>query len=410
MKPAKESPSPPPAQKEQDKRPMWVALAIFGDSTWALGASFLLLVASIAVSWSLQVVAEVDPYTQLGPIPDMGPPTIYNSAILTPELRTAYETEGVIAVRGLIDNDLLDALDRDGQALVQQQESASKRPGAQFHTVRHGVVFLNETTSFRRVALESPILEWAAQLLNVPSVRLLRDIFLAKDSDPYICGWHVDDLGFWPTVDDGVNAWIALDDVYLDGGFALALYSHTADYRDEAHWITGAATTVPKEGYANVSDLFRRRTGSGTCNLQHSAPHLHRRMEETKRVYDIRRGDVIFHDRWLFHRTVAFADRNETKIAKRYSLRYNAGSAVIPPGYGTEPSVLWDPSNGGHTADWIVEKDGPWYPTKGDDVGSMAEKIALAEQRVAARHREMRPYLQRMAREQNRAVIHGAAT
>jgi len=32
------------------------------------------------------------------------------------------------------------------------------------------------------------------------TLRMLRDVFLVKDSGQYICGWHVDDLGFWPTM------------------------------------------------------------------------------------------------------------------------------------------------------------------------------------------------------------------
>jgi hypothetical protein len=44
---------------------------------------------------------------------------------------------------------------------------------------------------------------------------MLRDIFLAKDSEQFVCGWHVDDTGFWPAVAEapGVNAWIAVDDM-----------------------------------------------------------------------------------------------------------------------------------------------------------------------------------------------------
>jgi hypothetical protein len=35
-----------------------------------------------------------------------------------------------------------------------------------------------------------------------------RDIFLAKDEEQDICGWHVDDITFWPCTADaqGINA------------------------------------------------------------------------------------------------------------------------------------------------------------------------------------------------------------
>ena len=73
-------------------------------------------------------------------------------------------------------------------------------------------------------------------------------------------------------------------------------------------------------------------------------------------------GDVIFHTRWLFHRTVPFvknttttsnnndntkndgnndsnnnADNNnvgtnKSRIYRRYSIRYGPGESIIPPG------------------------------------------------------------------------------
>ena len=64
-------------------------------------------------------------------------------------------------------------------------------------------------SAFLDVALLSAVPTFAVQLLGLnetvddvsgegsaESVRLLRDIFLAKDHEEYICGWHVDDEGF----------------------------------------------------------------------------------------------------------------------------------------------------------------------------------------------------------------------
>ena len=89
-------------------------------------------------------------------------------------------------------------------------------------------------TAFHDVVLTSRLPSIAAKLLQLPTdnstLRLMRDIFLVKDGDPYICGWHTDDTGFWPVTADapGVNAWIALDDMPLatGGGFALVAGSH----------------------------------------------------------------------------------------------------------------------------------------------------------------------------------------
>jgi hypothetical protein len=140
-------------------------------------------------------------------------------------------------------------------------------------------------------------------------------------------------------------------------------------------------------------------------------------MEETKRIYQVKRGDVIFHERWLFHRTVPFdrafvAEHKEKElIYRRYSVRYGPGSAVIPPGYGTELSVLWDEKNGGRTADEVSRLDGPWYPQAWPSAserelqelhGLVENKIPGAEQIRKKRQREMKPLLNRLARKQDR--------
>jgi hypothetical protein len=103
---------------------------------------------------------------------------------------------------------------------------------------------------------------------------------------------------------------------------------------------------------------------------------LYKKLEERKVVYDLKRGDVIFHDRWVFHRTVTAdeyirmaggpqaktPDEPNDKVFRRYSIRYGPGTARVPPGYGFELSVLHNPENANRTFNEIVESDGPFYP------------------------------------------------
>ena len=253
-----------------------------------------------------------------------------------------------------------------------------------------------------------------------------RDVFLAKDEEEYVCGWHVDDYGFWPADphSPGINAWVALDDMPIKngGGFALAIGTHAADWRMDAHRAVGSTLTYPPGGFADAKDMFDNRIGNGTCNLATAAPELNDRMEEVKRIYDIKRGDVIFFDRWLFHRTVPFdrdvvrhrrgrhrghragyeADPPPPLLHRRYSIRYAPGSATLPGGYGTELSVLWDESNAGRTLDDVCRRDGPWYPRAWPDVSDeemeglrdvAGSKLPVAEGRRKERLREMKPYL-----------------
>jgi len=83
-------------------------------------------------------------------------------------------------------------------------------------------------------------------------------------------------------------------------------------------------------------------------------------------------GDVIFHTRWLFHRTVPFhrdvvsqrfTDKEDPLLYRRYSIRYGPGAtSIIPNGWSTEPSVISEEKNGGRTADDVSQYDAAWYP------------------------------------------------
>lgn len=430
----------------------WVLsqLATLGDSSgYSLMASGFLLFLAIAFRYwvtrsALRTEAKsgYDPnqytveelYETLGPVPSIGPPIIYEvtNPLLNESLLATYEEDGVIAFRGLISEELMQKLDRESSQLLFEMDEDGKlskgaTSGKQFHAVKNSVAFQNissnrnVTTAFLNVSLFSDVPQVAARLLSgnsaIPTknLRLIRDIFLTKDNDPYVCGWHVDDFGFWPTtaVSPGINAWIALDDMPLEtgGGFALAVGSHTATWKDQAHLAIGATTTAPPKGYESARDLFVHRTGGGTCNLETTAPHLHQRMEETMRVYNLKRGDVIFHHRWLFHRTIAMK-RFHKKVYRRYSLRYGSGStSAIQPGFGTEPSVLWEKKNGGRSLDEISKLDGPWYPQAFPHPlleelhalpSLMETKMPIAEKRKSKSLKEMQPYLQQIAKRQQK--------
>ncbi|GAX21362.1 hypothetical protein FisN_6Lh072 [Fistulifera solaris] len=418
-----------------------------------------------------------DPYHLLGPVPPISEAVIFhiqdirndNNDKWTQQLVQSYAQDGVVAIRGLIEDELLAALDVESTRFIQQQKERNagrrrhhKPKQTQFFTNVHGAMFRNcnnnyyysqndatttttsaLTNSFLRVAVTSLVPKLAGELLqsvgafhnqdndddddDFPNLRVLRDIFLAKDTEQYVCGWHVDDIGFWPALPEapGINAWIALDDMPIEigGGLAVAVGSHQAPWRHLALTEIGAPTTFPPEGYQSAHDMIARRTGGGTCNLQRGAPHLHRRMEDTKRVYEIKRGDVIFHDRWLFHRTVPFnktllekgeeeEEEEEERIYRRYSIRYSPGTAIIPPGYGTEWSVLYDSQNGGRTANRVSESL-PWYPQAwptplDHEVKAMADLVQhilpTVEEQQAEREREMQPLLQKWAQRKDREM------
>lgn len=260
--------------------------------------------------------------------------------VLTPEIIKSFQKDGVVAIRGLLTISELEGLKDSSNQIIQEERKrkrGSRTTGRQFYSSKNHVIFddkydegsfgVEDDNGFRRVALFS-MLPYISQALlehdarssaNVfeenksehagKSLRVIRDVFLAKDQDPFHCGWHVDDIGFWPSTasSPGINAWVAIDDMpkASGGGFALSIGSHMAKWKEEVYNITGSTFTLPDEGYRDAEDMFQRR-GVGTCNIKNAAPHLNEKLEDMKRVYDLRAGDIIFHTRWLFHRTVPF--------------------------------------------------------------------------------------------------------
>lgn len=219
------------------------------------------------------------------------------------------------------------------------------------------------------------------------------------------------------------------------GGFALSIGSHHADWRHEAYEIIGATPTIPTDGFQSAEDMFTNRKGSGTCNVKNAAPQLNDIIEENMRVYNLKAGDVIFHTRWLFHRTVPFHPNivrdyhrklEDPKISdvdpllyRRYTIRYAPGHATLPKGYVTELSILWNGDNAGRTLDDVSSLDAPWYPKCYPSIDPeesvrmsdlVDNKIPAATAVLKERYKEMKPFLHEIGlrqREMLRINSHG---
>jgi hypothetical protein len=183
--------------------------------------------------------AEVSAYTSyehLGRKPALGSPRIFNiiaqvltaesssSLLLNATLLDAYRHDGVICLRGLLSDDLVNQLDTETSAIIAERVTRDGPPkkNSQFHTVEHSALFRNininnsnksvSTTkdfpALLQAALFSNTSRVAAELLGLVAtvkedeevtssqrnLRVIRDIFLAKDNEEYTCGWHVDDV------------------------------------------------------------------------------------------------------------------------------------------------------------------------------------------------------------------------
>lgn len=208
------------------------------------------------------------------------------------------------------------------------------------------------------------------------------DIVLVRDvTETKTCGWHVDDIGFWPVSyhnTSGINVWIALDDMKYSGTMALAPKSHTASWRHEAYATLGQNRTNP---YGPTQQEIREEQSKHshylTCDMHLVNETLSNFIESTAAYIDnVERGDIIFSSRLLFHRTLPVTPEgikyynkqteitNEPQFLNRYSIRYEPGNAQINQGWNVEWSVLHDANNAGRSLNEIatLHPDLAFYP------------------------------------------------
>jgi hypothetical protein len=170
------------------------------------------------------------------------------------------------------------------------------------------------------------------------SIRLLRDAFFAYQPPGEACGWHVDDAGFWPAVEDttGPTFWIALDPLLVSEGGGLAVLNRTLFRQTEPMDLT--------------EDVCRQVIAGATCDMPDKSPECHAKMEANKMQFDMRPGDAIIWNRFTFHRGVAGTDLlSPDDIKQRYSVRYMPGGSKA---FGAVHSSV----------EQLTEFDSPYYP------------------------------------------------
>jgi len=335
--------------------------------------------------------------------------------LITDDQLKDYIMDGYIVLSGLLEADELNALIEAGNNIVSgyiEKLGGKELPKGNFQVHEYGLVLDDKEASgegskniFRSVALHSQLPQIAAELMqldeNSENLRLLRDVFLAKGPESTSsCGWHVDDQMFWPAtyqlpnqpmVDQtGINAWIALDDMPVNNGGSLAVapasHSDSVSWRNDAYAALGFDDTF---GDGISKDELFRVIKSGkvdTCGLERMAPRIHQQIEKTKKEFSFKQGDIIFMNRWLFHRSTDVTEKRKAAVKvvednallKRYSLRYVTGSSSLPRGFMTELSVLG--TNGANSGREFNEVDGEWYPQcwpeVGDDVEEKIDSVA----------------------------------
>jgi len=314
-------------------------------------------------------------------------------ALLPDGVSEMFHREGYVVMRGLLESEMLKELTLATEGHVVKDP----QPKFLFHSMKQRPLFslasndedFSKLEGFHAVSLQSAIPSVVAELMGLDpakdNLRVVKDVFLAKGKEERSCGWHVDDFYFWPIVastysnksvtaapSPGINVWIALDDMpaKYGGSMAVSPGSHDAPWKNDAYEVIGSSTLFPEEGYKNVEDMVEGKIAS-TCDLEKAAPSLGKTIDATSKVFDFRKGDIIFTTRWLFHKSIPLNDdgvaylENQGKepVLKRYTIRYESGEAILPKGYSLEESILANPENAGRTLDDVAKFDGrPWYP------------------------------------------------
>ena len=319
-----------------------------------------------------------------------------SSTLMSKRQLRAFERDGFIVLRGLFGEEEIEQMVEGGEALV---ETSKQTNSYTFSFIEKNLIygaspFIRENDEalqiFRKIALRSKLPQICAELMqldpNTQSLRLLRDVYLAKDcTQDDTCSWHVDDTSFWPESfissaseesgkdQYGINVWIALDDYDPSHGGSMVLSrgSHKASWREEAYRSIGQDRTT--DGGKELDEFIEYMTtarAKGTCALDISNPTVYAKAERAKVAFKLKKGDCILATRLLFHRTERVTEKGVKAYAKqgkdqlhRYSLRYVPGTARLNRGVNFEPSTKWNEDFKGKSLDDISSTDSPaWYP------------------------------------------------
>ncbi len=109
-----------------------------------------------------------------------------------------------------------------------------------------------------------------------------------------------------------------------------------------------------------------------TCNLEDEDPELAHIIDESQKVFDFQKGDVLLHTRWLFDCSIPLTSARRAYLTKlgqksafceRYLVHYEYGDLCLIKGFTNfEFSALLNPQNKGKALAQINRDDGPFYP------------------------------------------------
>lgn len=234
---------------------------------------------------------------------------------LDESLRAAYERDGFVKIKDVLDADVLGHYGEHISAEVVRRNT-NTAPIDQRDTYHKAFLQITNLWRTNDVAREfvfgKRLASIAAQLLGVERVRLYHDQALYKEPGGGITPWHADQF-YWPlSSEKTITAWVPLQRTPLEmGPLAFAAGSHRMSF--------GRDLEIGDESERSL----RKALESG-------------RFREVTEPFEL--GEVSFHSGWTFHHTAA----NSTAGPR----------AVMTIIYMADGIRLIEPTRKQHILDW----------------------------------------------------------
>jgi len=237
----------------------------------------------------------------------------------------AYERDGVVLLRGMLDRDWIDAL-RAGI------DDDIARPGPHVHGYQteagkgrfHGNLLLWQThPTFRDYCLNSPLPALAAAMLRTDKVNLLYDqLFVKEPGAENPTPWH-NDQPYWPVKGWGViSFWLALDPVTRESGaveYVRGSHRWNRWYQPET-FARGGFQYDRNENYAAMPDIEQARDQYDIVS------------------WDMQPGDLLCFHALALHGSGGNARRDVRR--RGYTVRYVDRDCTYDPRPGSS-KVIW---------------------------------------------------------------------
>lgn len=243
---------------------------------------------------------------------------------ITEEDRETFERDGVVLLRGILDDEWLELL-----ADAIEADIADPAPGYHGYQSPEGGYFHGNFDNWRhdqrfaRYCLGSPLPHLAAELLGCRSVNLFYDqLFVKEATTPSPTPWH-NDQPYWPVAGRQLMSfWVSLDPVTLDsGGLEFIRGSHLWDrWFQPRTFGTGGYQYEENPAYEPIPDFDTQRSELDIVS------------------WDMEPGDLL-----AFHALTVHGSGGNTRSDRRrrgYTVRYAGDDVSYDPRTGTNPALI----------------------------------------------------------------------